>query len=143
MRRTAPWHGVHRDRRLCAALRVLLFDIQHHSMRGKLSLRALMYMDEGESCRSWELNQLWPRETPASNPLARLSEPRPLSPRRWCPEHNAWPHGAREVARSPRKTSRETSSPPGRDKALGILEGSRRGYRRSIRKGLLRPRATE
>jgi len=100
---------------------------EHHSTRGRLNLRALTRMNEGESCQSWELYQPWPREPPASNPLARLREP--------------WPRATSKGRHESRRT--RMSCPLGRDKALGILEGSRQRSTLSIRKGLLRPRETQ
>src|SRR5260221_5541643 len=53
--------------------------------QGESNPRALTRMNKGECYRSQALHQSWPRKPPASNPLARLREPLPLSPRRWHP----------------------------------------------------------
>src|SRR5712691_10623946 len=58
---------------------------------GNLNPRALTRTNEGERCRSRALHQPWPREPLASNLLARLKGPSPLSSRRWCPGRKAWP----------------------------------------------------
>jgi len=42
---------------------------------------ASMWMNKGECCHSWALHQPWPKEPPASDLLARLRQPLPLSPR--------------------------------------------------------------
>ena len=41
--------------------------------------------NKGEWCQSRVLHQPWPKEPPASDPLARLRQPAPLGPRRWSP----------------------------------------------------------
>src|SRR5712691_377622 len=53
--------------------------------QGESNPRALTRMNKGECYRSQALHQSWPRKPPASNPLARLREPLPLSQRRWHP----------------------------------------------------------
>src|SRR6266581_6806135 len=60
--------------------------------RERSNPRALTRTNEGGRCRSWALHQPWPREPPASNRLARLKKPPPLSTRRWCPGRKAWPN---------------------------------------------------
>jgi len=58
---------------------------------GKSNPRASTRTNEGERCRSRALHQPWPKELPASDPLARLRQPPPLSPRRWSSGRNTRP----------------------------------------------------
>jgi len=52
-------------------------------------------------------HQPWPKEPPASNPLARLREPWPLGPRHWHPRRKGKP-GAK--SRCPREKARESAT---------------------------------
>jgi len=41
--------------------------------------------NKGGHYQSWVLHQPWPKELPASDPLARLRQPAPLGLRHWSP----------------------------------------------------------
>ena len=74
--------------------------------RRESNVRTLMRMNKGEHCRSWALHQPWPKEPLASDLLARLRQPPPLSPRRWSSGRKTKP---RAKSRRPCEKARESS----------------------------------
>jgi len=79
-------------------------------MLGESNPRASMRMNEGERRCSWVLHQPWPRIPSASDPLTRLRQPAPLSPRRWCHGHKKLGADVKSTRNHTRRCRRRASA---------------------------------